>query len=55
VTFGGDAAADFLGSQGDPWDAQQDMTMALLGAMASQLLLARLHDRQIGAIRTRCP
>jgi putative membrane protein len=47
VMFGGDAATDFLGSQGDPWDAQQDMTMALLGGVLSQLLLARLHDAQI--------
>ena len=50
VVFGGAAATDFLGSQGDPWDAQQDMAMALLGAAASQLLLARAHDRQIAAL-----
>ena len=50
IVFGGAAATDFLGSQGDPWDAQQDMTMALLGAAASQVLLARLHDRQIAAL-----
>ena len=50
VAFGGRAATDFLGSQGDPWDAQQDMTMALLGAMASQILLARAHDRQIAGL-----
>lgn len=50
VMFGGDAATDFLGSQGDPWDAQQDMFMALSGAAAAQLLLARLQDRQIAAI-----
>ncbi len=41
VQFGGEAATDFLGSQGDPWDAQADMTMALLGAVTSLLLLAR--------------
>src|SRR5262245_47729180 len=52
VFFGGGAAVEFLGSQGDPWDAQQDMTMALLGAMASQLLLGRLHDRQIATVRS---
>ena len=50
VAFGGSAAADFLGSQGDPWDAQQDMTMALLGAIVSQLFLGRLHDRQIARL-----
>lgn len=50
VAFGGEAATEFLGSQGDPWDAQQDMTMAVLGAATSQFLLARLHDRQIAAL-----
>jgi putative membrane protein len=51
VAFGGEKATDFLGSQGDPWDAQQDMTMALLGAMTSQLLLGSWHDRQIERVR----
>jgi len=44
-------AIDFLGSQGDVWDAQWDMCMCLIGAIASQLLLGRLHDR---AIAKRC-
>lgn len=43
----GAGADDFLGTQGDPWDTQMDMFMAWLGAMAAQLLLARLHDRQL--------
>jgi putative membrane protein len=43
------AATDaFLGSQGDPWDTQSDMAMALIGAIVSQLLLRRWHDRQLG-------
>jgi len=33
--------------QGDPWDAQMDMTMALSGAVLAQLLLGRLHDRSM--------
>ena len=37
----------FLAMQGDPWDTQWDMLLALCGAVASQLLLARLHDREI--------
>lgn len=49
VLVGGAAALDFLGSQGDPWDAQQDMTMALLGAAAAQIALGRWHVRQIAA------
>jgi len=50
VTFGGEAADDFLGSQGDIWDAQKDMFMALSGAIVSQLLLSRLHDRQLNSL-----
>lgn len=51
VAFGGEAAEDFLGSQGDVWDAQKDMTAALLGATASQLLLGGLLSRQVAALR----
>jgi putative membrane protein len=45
---GGDIA--FLGSQGDPWDAQADMLCALVGALLSQLLLSRLPDRQLARL-----
>jgi putative membrane protein len=44
---GGEAAGAFLGTQGDVWDTQWDMFLAGCGAIASQLLLARLHDRQL--------
>jgi putative membrane protein len=37
----------FLGVQGDEWDAQQDMFMALCGAISALLLLSRWQDRQI--------
>ena len=37
----------FLAMQGDPWDTQWDMLLALCGAVVSQLLFARLHDREI--------
>jgi putative membrane protein len=49
VWWGG-GSVEFLGTQGDPWDAQWDMFLALLGAMAAQLLLGRLHDRQLGYV-----
>ncbi len=49
VQFGGQAADDFLGMQGDAWDAQKDMFMALSGAVVSLLLLSGLHDRQLKA------
>lgn len=42
-----DAAESFLGTQGDNWDTQWDMFLALSGATASLLLLSRLHDRQM--------
>lgn len=48
---------EWLGHQGDPWDAQWDMTMALCGAVVAQLLLGRLHDRAIArrSLRTHPP
>jgi putative membrane protein len=50
--IGGSAADAFLGTQGDPFDTQADMFMALIGAVAAQLLLARVHDRQIAKTAT---
>ena len=46
----GEAAAAFLGTQGDPWDTQWDMFFALVGALTSQLTLSRLHDRQLARL-----
>jgi putative membrane protein len=46
----GGAADAFLATQGDVWDTQWDMFMALCGALSAQLLLARLHDRQLAAL-----
>jgi len=43
----GQGADEFLGTQGDPWDTQWDMFMALIGAIAAQVLLARVHDKQL--------
>ncbi len=43
----GARAEAFLGTQGDPWDTQWDMFMALCGALIAQLLLARVQDRQL--------
>ena len=47
AAIGGAEAESFLGTQGDVWDTQWDMFLALIGALAAQLLLARLHDRQL--------
>ncbi len=46
--IGEESAEAFLGTQGDVWDTQWDMFLALLGALSSQVLLSRLHDRQLG-------
>ena len=46
----GQGAEDFLGTQGDPWDTQSDMLMALLGALLSVIALAGLQDRQIARL-----
>ena len=47
----GQEADEFLGTQGDPWDTQSDMFMALIGAVTALLLFSRVHDRQIERIR----
>jgi putative membrane protein len=44
---GGDAAGAFLGTQGDVWDTQWDMFLAGCGAIAAQVMLSRVHDRQL--------
>jgi putative membrane protein len=45
--IGGAQADAFLGSQGDVWDTQWDMLMALIGALVAQLTIARWHDREL--------
>lgn len=47
AVFGGEAAESFLGTQGDVWDTQWDMFLALIGALSAQWLLARRHDREL--------
>ena len=43
----GAAAEAFLGTQGDPWDTQWDMFLALVGATVSLVTLSRAHDRSM--------
>lgn len=38
--FGGELGVAYLGAQGDIWDAQKDMILAVLGAILSMSLLA---------------
>ena len=47
----GAGAHEFLGTQGDIWDTQWDMFLALVGALAALLMLGRWHDRQIARLR----
>jgi putative membrane protein len=47
AVIGGENATDFLGTQGDVWDTQWDMLLALLGAMGAQWVLGRAHDRRL--------
>jgi putative membrane protein len=56
AVIGGSAADDFLATQGDVWDTQWDMFLALVGAITALVLLSRLHDRQLASlseVRTR--
>jgi putative membrane protein len=46
LASGSDAVA-FLATQGDVWDTQWDMFLAFLGAISAQLLLAKMHLRQM--------
>jgi putative membrane protein len=43
----GAAAEDFLGTQGDVWDTQWDMCLALLGAIVALVFLGPLHDHAL--------
>ena len=43
----GQGAEEFLGTQGDPWDTQADMFLALIGAVVALASLTRFHDRQL--------
>ena len=47
LTGGSAASTAFLGTQGDPWDTQEDMAMCGVGAIVSLLTLPRWHDAQM--------
>lgn len=48
--FAGDVGQAFLGSQGDPWDAQWDMLFGLVGGAVGFYALAPLHDRSLARV-----
>jgi Predicted membrane protein len=43
----GAEADEFLATQGDIWDTQWDMLLALIGCLVSQTLLSGWHNRQL--------
>lgn len=47
AVYSGGAADAFLGTQGDVWDTQWDMFIALIGAIVAQIALAKIHDKQL--------
>ena len=47
----GAAANDFLGTQGDVWDTQWDMTWCLIGASCMLLFFAGVHDRALSRVK----
>ena len=51
----GQGADEFLGTQGDEWDTQSDMFLAMLGACAALILLSGLHDRQLRRLSSAPP
>lgn len=49
----GQSAEEFLGTQGDSWDTQSDMFLALIGAVMALWLLSGVQDRQIRGLQRR--
>ena len=51
VAISSGAASDsFLGTQGDVWDTQEDMALALVGAICALVFMGKWHDRQLARI-----
>lgn len=53
--IGGGGADKFLAEQGDPFDTQEDMCCALVGAALALFSLSRLHDREIRRVQPATP
>ena len=45
--FAGDVGVNFLGAQGDIWDAQWDMLFCFVGSIVSLFTLGYLQDREL--------
>jgi len=44
----GKSSDDFLGMQGDKWDAQWDMALLLVGSILALIFLSKLHNKMLG-------
>ena len=51
VMSGEEASTAFLATQGDVWDTQWDMFLAVVGAITSLLVLSKAHDRSLARLR----
>ena len=51
VVFYPNSGPEWLGMQGDPWDAQEDMLMALIGSTCSIVFLSAFHERSMGPLK----
>lgn len=47
ITHGGKASKDFLGTQGDIWDSQWDMSLTFAGSIIALILLSSLHNKYL--------
>jgi putative membrane protein len=47
----GSASTEFLATQGDVWDTQADMFMALLGAIVALVFIRPWQDKQLASMR----
>ncbi|ATP39175.1 hypothetical protein CSE16_03530 [Solibacillus sp. R5-41] len=45
ISKGSQSSKDFLGMQGDKWDAQWDMFLAFIGSVLTILIFTKLHDK----------
>lgn len=45
ISKGGKASKDFVGMQGDQWDAQWDMALAFIGCVIALLILSKWHNK----------
>lgn len=47
--FSGESGDSFLGTQGNIWDTQTDIFMALIGGIVALLLFSKIQDKKIAA------